>query len=376
MERPRWCPNGYTNWDKRGAIDSGEHPTDASLVSQYGQCLGDQNLPIEIRPIPAVPAGLIEAATRTTLVPFVGAGVSQLAGCPRWSEFADRALDSLVAQKALTAAQRSQLGGLSPRVKLSVAKLTARRKGVTIDYRGILQKTKDWSADPDGRRVYSHISALSSKFVTTNYDEWLDIALPPFELSPEQPKTKTDRREEQRRTKLHLPSEITADNFLPPNTVVHLHGALADQENMVLSTSDYIRRYANDRRREEGDEENQVLRFLEFLFREKTVLFLGYGLEELEILEYVVMKARGTARQRNVAQHYLLQGFFSFEAEICASLQDYFLQECGIELIPFSRDEKDWMQLIDVLESFAKALPTNDELVVQQLAEMEELARG
>jgi len=333
-------------------------------------------LSIEIRPIPDVPVGLIEAATRTTLVPFIGAGASQLAGCPRWSEFADRALDSLVAQGALTAAQRSQLGSLSPRVKLSVAKLTGQRKGVGIDYRSILQKSVDWSANPDGRRVYSHISALSSKFVTTNYDEWLDIMLPPFELSPEQPDSRTDRREEQRRTKLHLPAEIRADNFLAQNTVVHLHGALADPKNMVLSTSDYIRRYANDRRREEGEEENQVLRFLEFLFREKTVLFIGYGLEELEILEYVIMKAKASGRQSNVAQHYLLQGFFSFEAEICASLQEYFLQECSIELIPFSRDEKDWKQLIDVLEAFAKALPANDELVVQELAEMEELARG
>lgn len=344
-------------------------------ASQHGTWLRGLNLPIEIRSLPSVPQGLIDAATRTTLVPFVGAGISQLAGCPRWSEFADRALDSLVVQQVLTAAQRSQLGGLSPRVKLSVAKLTARRKNVNINYRELLQKTRDWSADPAGRRIYSYISALSSKFVTTNYDEWLDIVLPPFELSPEQAETRTNRREEKRRTKLHLPSEITVANFLP-NTVVHLHGAVEDPDNMVLSTSDYIQRYANDRRRGEGDEENQVLRFLEYLFREKTVLFLGYGLEELEILEYVVMKARAMGQRNNIAQHYLLQGFFSFEAEICASLQDYFLHECGIELIPFSRDENDWRQLINVLESFAKALPANDELIVQELAEMEELARG
>ena len=130
-------------------------------------------------------------------------------------------------------------------------------------------------------------------------------------------------------------------------------------------------------RSNEDDEENPVLRFLEFLFKEKTVLFLGYGLEELEILEYVVMKARATLGPKmNEARHYLLQGFFSFEAATCRSLKDYFLQECGIQLIPFSRDEKDWKQLIDVLGVFAKALPKNDEVIVQQLAEMEELARG
>lgn len=334
---------------------------------------------MEIELNPAVPPGLIEAATRTTLVPFIGAGVSQLAGCPRWALFADQAIDSLVACGALTPAQRSQLGALSPRVKLSIAKLTALRKKVSINYRDILQSSKDWSADANGRRIYSYLSALSSKFVTTNYDEWLDIVLPPyeFELNPSSDNGKEDRRDEQRRTKLHLPDEIRADNFLTPNTVVHLHGALEDPDNMVLSTSDYIRRYSNDRRGEQGGRENQILRFLEFLFREKNVLFIGYGLEELEILEYVVMKAKASSsHQPKVAKHYLLQGFFSFEAEICASLHDYFLHECGIELIPFSRDEKDWEQLIDVLEVFAKALPANDELIVQQLAEMEDLARG
>jgi len=337
---------------------------------------GNLTLSIAIPLIPDPPAGLIDAAIRTTLVPFIGAGVSQLAGCPRWSEFADKVIDWLVAEHALDAAQRSQLGNLSPRVKLSVAKLAAQGKGIDIDYRGILQKTGEWKKNLDGRRIYSHISALASKFVTTNYDEWLDIVFPP-ELTPESIDTKDDRREEQRRNPLYLPSDIRADNFLTPNSVVHLHGALADPATMVLSTSDYIHRYANGGRREDGQEENNVLCFLEYLFREKTVLFIGYGLDELEILEYIIMKAKASARQSaNVAGHYLLQGFFSFEDKICDSLHEYFLKECGIELIPFRRDENDWKQLIHVLEAFAKALPANDELIVQQLAEMEELARG
>lgn len=334
-------------------------------------------MPVEIRPIPEVPPGLIEAATRNTLVPFVGAGVSRLAGCPSWIEFADRAVDSLVKQGALSAAQRSQLAPLAPRVKLSVAKLTAQRKGATVDYRAILQKTKEWSAEPEGRRVYGHISALSKRFVTTNYDEWLDLALPQFELNADAKVETDDKREDEKRTPLHRPEDMTAEKFSKENTVVHLHGALAEPSGMILSTSDYIGRYASDRHRAGGKGENAVLTFLEFLFKEKTVLFLGYGLEELEILEYVIMKARTAVDAQNrEARHYLLQGFFSFEAEVCNALQDYFLQECGIQLIPFSRDENDWGQLVPVLEAFAKALPASDGMIVQDLKEMEELLRG
>lgn len=332
---------------------------------------------VEIQSLPKVPDGLIEAATRNTLVPFVGAGVSRLAGCPSWIEFADKVMDSLVTQGVLSPAQRSQLSPLSARVKLSVAKLTAKKHGVDVGYRDILQKSKKWLEHTDGRRVYGHISALSKKFVTTNYDEWLDIVLPQFELKPDTPEDDTDSRPEQRRVKLYKPEDMTAANFLAPHTVVHLHGALDDPAGMILSTSDYLNRYRNDGNRGSGDEENTVLRFLEFLFKEKTVLFLGYGLEELEILEYIILKARRmTDGRAKVARHYLLQGFFSFEAEICTALQEYFLQECGIELIPFSRDEKDWAQLIPVLEAFAKALPVNDDMLVQDFKEMEGLLRG
>jgi len=52
----------------------------------------------EISPIPPIPEGLREAAQRGTLIPFVGAGASKLAGCPGWNEFADGALSFFVDQ--------------------------------------------------------------------------------------------------------------------------------------------------------------------------------------------------------------------------------------------------------------------------------------
>jgi hypothetical protein len=133
--------------------------------------------------------------------------------------------------------------------------------------------------------------------------------------------------------------------------VLHLHGSLLDPGSMILTTQHYVRHYANDRRAG-ADGENKVLTFLGFLFAEKNVLFVGYGLEELEILEYVIGKARLVAEPGNTEmRHFLLQGFFSHEQELARSLSNYYA-ECGIELIPFLRDQKDWDQLIDVLAEF------------------------
>jgi hypothetical protein len=56
---------------------------------------------------------------------------------------------------------------------------------------------------------------------------------------------------------------------------------------MILTTQHYVRHYANDRNFRDTGKENNVLTFLDFLFREKNVLFVG-GLDELEILEYVI----------------------------------------------------------------------------------------
>jgi hypothetical protein len=50
----------------------------------------------DIIPIPRIPDGLREAAQRGTLIPFIGAGASRIAGCPGWSEFADGALRHFV----------------------------------------------------------------------------------------------------------------------------------------------------------------------------------------------------------------------------------------------------------------------------------------
>lgn len=287
--------------------------------------------------LPDIPEGLVDAATRGVLVPFVGAGVSRLAGCPSWIQFADKALDHLVAEGFLNPAHRAQLSGLAPRVKLSVAQLTAKDRGVSINFRKILEK-EGWSSDADGRRVYAAIASLGDRFVTTNYDEWLDLIFPP--LNPESDGAISHpTRDLVRRKMIHRPQHFTAANFQEQDCVVHLHGVVSHPKEMVVTTGDYVRRYANDRHQD--DEENTILTFLEYLFSQRTVLFVGYGLEELEVLEYIIMKARASNR-RGEAKHFIIQGFFSFERDLCQAMQKYFLNECGVELIPFLRDEQDW----------------------------------
>jgi len=332
-------------------------------------------MPTDLLTIPPVPAGLREAALIGRLIPFIGAGVSRLAGCPGWDGFADGALRQLIDRGKFTYSQLDQIKDLNPRVKLSIAAAIAEDTKTPIDYDLILHP-RPRSEHTKGRRLYNSLFAFGNIFVTTNYDRWLDdrIAEPmpsatpapsPAILLPAVP----------------MRSIYTEREFLPaaltnPNTVIHLHGSVVDQSSMILTTHDYIRRYGSDHRTGDATTENRALTFLEHLFEHHTVLFIGYGLEELEILEYVILKARREAKTaENEARHFLLQGFFSHQATLRDRLESYYLRECGIQLVPFLRDQKDHEQLLSILEEFAQVMPVSTPLVLHQEQVLEDLAR-
>jgi hypothetical protein len=178
------------------------------------------------------------------------------------------------------------------------------------------------------------------------------------------------------RRAIHNVNEFTPANLNQPDTVFHLHGSLADTAGMVMTTRDYITRYANDRAGADPKNENRTLTFLSHLFQEKTVLFIGYGLEDLEILEYVIQKGRMAAPGEAIqARHYMLQGYFSHELELMRSLSQYYMQT-DIQLIPFSLDQRDWPQLVEVIERFAELMPAKGLLNVQKQVEMEAMLNG
>lgn len=325
----------------------------------------------ELLPIPEAPAALREAAQIGTLVPFVGAGVSRLAGCPDWDTLANETLRLLNDQREFSHAQLDQVKHLSPRVKLSIALSLTKEKSIPIDFRHLLHPTPRKEHD-QGRRIYSHLSKLSTTFVTTNYDEWLDEDLPASSGALVEGDMATADNLPQARTIYHKPEDLTAASLNQENVVIHLHGSAKHPDGMILTTPQYVQHYANDRRSADDFLENYVLTFLEYLFENKTVLFVGYGLAELEILEYVIVKAGRKKVKGLQPKHFLLQGFYSHERELMASMRTYY-RECGIELVPFLKDQEGWTQLIDVLESFGDSIPTSRPTVVQEFKEMEAL---
>ena len=326
--------------------------------------------------IPDVPPGLREAAHRGILIPFIGAGVSILAGCPGWAKFADGALRCLIDKDKFSYSQLDQISHLNPRVKLSLARALEKEHSIAIDFRTLLHPSERMEHEK-GRRLYGSLFKLGKVFVTTNYDEWLDEEIPEPMLSPAAKLDPTQVSRHEPMNVIHKIDGLTLASLDQPNTVIHLHGSVRDSTKMILTTQDYVRHYANDRFTGEASKENPVLTFLEYLFNNRTVLFIGYGLEELEILEYVILKARRPPGSDPAEiKHYIIQGFFSHEEELKRSLELYYLKECGIKLLPFLRDQKDWDQLLEVLDEFARLIPVAEPLELQKRQDLENLLNG
>lgn len=329
----------------------------------------------EIPIYPIIPRKLRDAAFLKKLVPFIGAGASVIAGYPDWEHLANAALRFLVSKQKLDHAQLSQVEKLSARVKLSLAVDMEQRHGLSIEFDKILKPSIE--CRERGENLYRHISKLfqcSTTVVTTNFD---------VELDKPRPVAGTDREAVIRtddmpvlRSIFSLP-ELTIEALDMPNVVIHLHGSVRDRKSMLLTTADYLHRYHGHQHENGKFEENPYLTLLRSLFANRNVLFIGYGLSEMEILEYVLQK--GLQQSHALLQtgaeeprHYLIQGFFKHELELARNLERYFLS-FGIGLLPFSRNEQDWEGLIDVIGKLAEDLPRGMRLTSIERLEMERL---
>jgi hypothetical protein len=327
----------------------------------------NKKLPIDI------PESLKNAADGEGLALFIGAGVSMLGKCPSWNDLADNALKKCTKNLA----EFELLKNLAPRIKLSIACSLAKEKNQIIPFEELLHSHDKELKNQDANDIYKALCGLSNFIVTTNYDRWFEKYNEQRNI-PNNDKLRKAHNEQPDMShsskQLDIPKkeryykkEGLENIEISKPFIVHLHGALDDPQSMVLTTGNYIERYASSTDKD-GNELNQTLVFLRELFKQKNVLFIGYSLEELEILEYVIQKTKNGNKE-----HFILQGFFSFQDSVSKSMERYYKNECRITLIPFCRDDNDWLQLKHVIEYLVEEIPALSPTVIRAKQEMEAL---
>lgn len=310
---------------------------------------------------PTIPTPLVAAAAAGRIVPFVGSGISRNCGSPDWAGFANGAVEQALRLDLISDVERAVLLRLAPRTALSIVSQREDSRKIWLDYAAILHPN-GMNYTADGRRIFSALGRMASTFVTTNYDRWLDQAVA---------EARDDGRKmpEIVRTIIYERETFSPEQLLQRNTVIQLHGRCTSKPSMVISTPHYVHHYRADRL--ERDEENRVLTLLRTLFRDKCVLFTGYGLGEMEILEYVVQKGLPRVTAGEPPRHFALFGFADSQAVDADLMAEYFAG-FGVGLLPFSRESGN-SHIANVLERLADTLPTREPIEAEIEHELEQL---
>jgi NAD-dependent SIR2 family protein deacetylase len=301
--------------------------------------------------IPPVPPELKTAAKQGRLVIFVGAGISRFVGGPSWAEFADGLLRQLASKEHLSFGEVKQLELLDAKKKISIACDVCEADGFSPDYKSLLMPPPPASVS---QSIYDDLYSIGTAFVTTNYDEWLDHraeqthpARSDVGMEGEAGASASVVPREKKRV-FFLKTELTVDRLTVPGNVVHLHGSLRDATSMVLTTRNYLEHYLDP----------IVTAFLGDLFSKYVVLFVGYGVEEDEIVEHILRKVKpsGPVSSAAVVAHYRLVPRYGHEDLLFARLARYYRTHRGVQLIGYSVDRQGDRQLLDVVASWSKEL--------------------
>jgi hypothetical protein len=286
---------------------------------------------------------IIEAAQDGKLVLFVGNGVSRLLGYPSWIDMGKKAIDVLHAEGHIEYAEKESLYGLSPKMQLSIYCDNCEAKKISCDYTKLISKDK---TNDTNAQIYNALYSIGTVFVTTNYDDCLDAIAEkttinlveggPMDLSGVNTVSPV---------KVFFKKEdLTSAHLDQLGTVLHLHGSVKDNASMVVTTRDYLEHYMDP----------FVIKFLNDLFLRKVVLFVGYGLEDEEILEYVVRKSNNQLTQE--PRHFWLYPRLSRDNASVRHLDRYFARHCNVRLIDFNIDKLGHKHLEEVIVMWASEL--------------------
>ncbi|MXX94955.1 MAG: hypothetical protein F4039_02290 [Gammaproteobacteria bacterium] len=269
---------------------------------------------------------------------FIGAGVSKSMKIPTWDQFAKWVLDDLACKKLLNYNETQSLKKLEPRTILSIAKI--------IDDN--LEIVKYFKSTSKESAIYQTLNSIGCTFVTTNYD---------LCLKPIMPKSKNSSIIEQQGIRVMSTNELHSVDLDDTGNVIHLHGSIEKPETMIVTTRQYLEHYDN----------KNVQAFLTHLFKKKTVVFLGYGLNETELLEHILRRGTDTKEntRRKLRKLFCLQGFFSSEKPLYEHLYSYYKESFGLELLGFLKDHKSYKCLDEIVSIWADNIIVNDFAILQ-----------
>lgn len=291
---------------------------------------------------------LLKAANNGHLVIFVGAGVSRLLGCPSWLELAHKYADHLFKSECITFREKQLLTEINnPRKLLTICKHISKMQNKPFKQLSDLFNPENSDLMP----IYDDLFSLHAKYVTTNYDLLLERAAENFKMKTQAPQlssnfTLANSVQVEENNLYYQQKDINIPN-LDSGHILHIHGVIDDPDSMILTLDDYMKLY----------QEEEFIKFLKKMFDQNVVLFIGYGIEDTEILELLFTKVNSPNSNKE-RYSYMLYPTYKEDRKLCEHLQIYY-EYLGVKLIPYNIGEKGYYQLANIIKAWSNVIKCN-----------------
>lgn len=266
---------------------------------------------------------------------FVGAGVSRLLEIPLWYELAKKAVDHLVSENYINYGEKLRLQDYSPKQIISVfegiiSNKEEQEKFYSENFKAEIKPDNPYEILCDLEKAYQ--SPLIK--VTSNIDNCWEKAF--------QEKEKTINESDNSNSPDHvksltpLASGFNSDLEFNEKYLYKIHGCINDLSQKVMTSREYIERYREDK---------GLKGFLKNLFQKYTVLFVGVGMQEFEILEHCL------GNRSAPPKHFSFVDTRFGEENLLRVRNNYF-KDIGVQTIPYYLDFQDYNRLILILKNW------------------------
>lgn len=297
-----------------------------------------------------IPINLLTEIKLKNVAVFVGAGLSKVVSdkYPLWDELANRSIKFLYDKGKINFFEKERLIReiADPKQKLSIfEKYIGGNK--SQEYKEFLNQNFSHEKDSQTSNENPYHILCSEIFnfikVTSNVDLEFICAYSNLQGNTDSLLSQIENRTPTQEKKWDKPESFMENTNVTEDfrydKIYMIHGNILDYKNTVFTTDDYIKEYFSV--------DGKISKFLEKLFQNYTVLFIGYGLSEFPILERII--SSGGKR------HYVLLPTFLSEINYFQKQASY-LEKLNITALPYYLDSEGYNRINSVLKNWEKII--------------------
>jgi hypothetical protein len=280
----------------------------------------------DIPPIPDLPPEIIRAIENDKLIIFIGAGVSRLMGCKGWDELAKDLIGGCY-PKYIDYREKETLELERDHKKIiTMCYHLLKNNGEEETFYKVFDEALKKRNSSEASNIYGILANLNAIFITTNADRHFDDSF--------------------QKERIYSNEIAFEKNNLEARKLFHIHGSQDLRNSLIFTVDKYIQRYKDAKFQE----------FLRNIFESGnwTVLFMGYGLSEFELLDYVIGKcSSGDDRGSNEGtyKHFALLPYYNEEVHLKGIHQLYY-DRLGIKILAYRKNEKGYEQLYYIIKNW------------------------